>query len=98
VNLKALKAGIDLGKLFKLYIYILILLIYILDEVSNSSQQTIQVAFSNKRARNTSNTPPPKFEIIRFKKLLLNFIISNNISFRAITTQSFKMLMLYLNK
>ena len=38
------------------------------------------------------------FNIKRFKKLLLNFIISNNISFRAVTSKSFKELLLYLSK
>ena len=37
------------------------------------------------------------FTIEYFKRLLLNFIISNNISFRAITTLSFKKLLDYLN-
>ena len=37
------------------------------------------------------------FTIEHFKRLLLNFIISNNISFRAITTLSFKKLLDYLN-
>jgi hypothetical protein len=37
------------------------------------------------------------FTINHFKRLLLNFIISNNISFRAITTPSFKKLLAYLN-
>ena len=38
------------------------------------------------------------FTITHFKKLLLNFIINNNISFRAITILSFKKLLSYLNK
>jgi hypothetical protein len=37
------------------------------------------------------------FTIEHFKRLLLNFIISNNISFRVITTLSFKKLLDYLN-
>ena len=37
------------------------------------------------------------FTITYFKRLLLNFIINNNISFRAITTLSFKKLIKYLN-
>jgi hypothetical protein len=32
------------------------------------------------------------FTIVHFKRLLLDFIINNNISFRAITTLSFKKL------
>jgi hypothetical protein len=37
------------------------------------------------------------FTIEYFKRLLLNFIISNNISFRVIITLSFKKLLDYLN-
>ena len=37
------------------------------------------------------------FTTEHFKRLLLNFIISNNISFRAIITLSFKKLLNYLN-
>ena len=37
------------------------------------------------------------FTINYFKRLLLSFIINNNISFRAVTTPSFKSLLNYLN-
>jgi hypothetical protein len=37
------------------------------------------------------------FTIKHFKRLLLNFIISNNISFKVIITLSFKKLLDYLN-
>ena len=37
------------------------------------------------------------FTIVHFKRLLLDFIVNNNISFRAITTPSFKKLLQYLN-
>jgi hypothetical protein len=37
------------------------------------------------------------FTITHFKSLLLDFIVNNNISFRAITTPSFKKLLNYLN-
>ena len=37
------------------------------------------------------------FIIEHFKRLLLNFIISNNISFKTIITSSFKKLLNYLN-
>jgi hypothetical protein len=37
------------------------------------------------------------FTTEHFRRLLLNFIISNNISFRVITTSSFKKLLDYLN-
>ena len=33
------------------------------------------------------------FTIVHFKRLLLDFIVNNNISFRAITTPSFKKLL-----
>ena len=38
------------------------------------------------------------FDEVEYKRLLLNFIVSNNISFRAITTPSFKELTEYLNE
>ena len=44
-----------------------------------------------------SNKKEEPFTIEFFKRLLLNFIIFNNISFRAITTPSFKKLLNYLN-
>jgi hypothetical protein len=37
------------------------------------------------------------FKVEHFKRLLLHFIITNNISFRVITTDSFKKLCSYLN-
>jgi hypothetical protein len=37
------------------------------------------------------------FTIVHFKRLLLDFIVNNNISFRVITTPSFKKLLQYLN-
>ena len=37
------------------------------------------------------------FTIVHFKRLLLDFIVNNNISFRAITTPSFKKFIKYLN-
>jgi hypothetical protein len=36
------------------------------------------------------------FTIVHFKRLLLDFIVNNNISFRAITTPSFIKLLKYL--
>jgi hypothetical protein len=36
------------------------------------------------------------FTIIHFKRLLLDFIVNNNISFRAVTTPSFINLLKYL--
>jgi hypothetical protein len=37
------------------------------------------------------------FTITHFKRLLLDFIVNNNISFRAVTTLSFRKLLNYLN-
>ena len=37
------------------------------------------------------------FTIVHFKRLLLDFIVNNNISFRAVTTLSFRKLLTYLN-
>jgi hypothetical protein len=37
------------------------------------------------------------FIIVYFKRLLLDFIINNNIFFRTVTTLSFKKLLKYLN-
>jgi hypothetical protein len=42
------------------------------------------------------NKPDEGFNIIHFKRLLLNFIIYNNISFKVIITLSFKKLLNYL--
>ena len=44
-----------------------------------------------------SNKKGEPFTTDLFKRLLLNFIISNNISFRVIITLSFKKLLNYLN-
>ena len=46
------------------------------------------------------NRQPEKeesFNINHFKRLLLDFIVNNNISFKAITTPSFKKFIKYLN-
>ena len=37
------------------------------------------------------------FTIVHFNRLLLDFIVNNNISFRAVTTPSFRKLLNYLN-
>ena len=44
-----------------------------------------------------SNKKEEAFTTKFFRRLLLNFIISNNISFRVIITPSFKKLLNYLN-
>jgi hypothetical protein len=42
------------------------------------------------------NKPDQGSNIVHFKRLLLNFIINNNISFKVVTTPSFKKLLNYL--
>jgi hypothetical protein len=73
----------------------LYLLIYLIGESEASSQvsQTTISSLFNKQ----SGQREESFTINHFKGLLLNFIINNNISFRAITTPSFKKLISYLN-
>ena len=71
------------------------LLIYLISEneaSSQLSQPTINTLFNKQ-----SGLKEESFTINHFKRLLLNFIINNNISFRAITTLSFKKLISYLN-
>ena len=71
------------------------LLIYLIGESEASSQvsQTTISSLFNKQ----SGQREESFTINHFKGLLLNFIINNNISFRAITIPSFKKLISYLN-
>ena len=45
-----------------------------------------------------TKTPKDKFEELIFNKLLLDFIIKNNISFKAVSSRSFRALLEYLNK
>jgi hypothetical protein len=71
------------------------LLIYLIGESeasSQPSQSTINSLFNKQ-----SGQKEESFTTNYFKKLLLNFIINNNISFRAITTPSFIKLISYLN-
>ena len=71
------------------------LLIYLIGESeasSQPSQPTINSLFNKQ-----SGPKEESFTINHFKRLLLNFIINNNISFQAITTLSFKKLISYLN-
>ena len=58
-----------------------------------SNQSTITQLFKDQSSNIKEN-----FTINHFKRLLLDFIISNNISFKAITSLSFKKLLLYLNR
>ncbi|CZT03738.1 uncharacterized protein RAG0_10404 [Rhynchosporium agropyri] len=62
-----------------------------------SKSSTILDAFARQRVSKRRETERDQFDINRFKNLLLNFIISNNISFRAISSISFKELAFYLN-
>jgi inorganic pyrophosphatase/exopolyphosphatase len=61
------------------------------------SQSSIVDSFSQLRA-NKRPRSLEEFDNNKFKKLLLNFIISNNLSFRSVTTESFKKLVYFLNK
>ena len=74
----------------------LILLIYLIGKSKASSQvsqSTITSLFNRQLGQRDKS-----FTISYFKRLLLSFIINNNISFRAITILSFKKLLSYLNK
>ncbi|KAH6708805.1 hypothetical protein BKA61DRAFT_579809 [Leptodontidium sp. MPI-SDFR-AT-0119] len=63
-----------------------------------SNNTTITDVFARQRASKRPISPDnEKFNLIKFKKLLLNFIILNNISFRAVSSKSFKELLLYLS-
>jgi hypothetical protein len=73
----------------------LYLLIYLIGESEGSSQvsqSTIDKLFNKKSGQREES-----FTINHFKRLLLSFIINNNISFRAVNTPSFKSLLKYLN-
>ena len=90
--------------LFKYFINIYILIIIIDDSSATESSQasttsTITDIFAKQRAAKRPKTSEKEvFNIIKFKKLLLNFIIFNNLSFRSVTSQSFKELLFYLSK
>ena len=81
---------------------LLLIIIIIIDtsdaESSQGSSTTIIDAFSRQRANKRKEPEKELFNINKFKNLILNFIISNNISFRAISSISFKELAFYLNK
>ena len=47
--------------------------------------------------KGSSNTDLEFFTITYFKRLLLDFIVNNNISFYIVTTLSFRKLLNYLN-
>ena len=69
-------------------IYLYLLIFIALTSEASSSQIIIRESF-NKSGNKLNNVKL----IIYFKRLLLNFIINNNISFRAITTLSFAKLL-----
>jgi len=74
------------SNLMQIYLYLLIFIAP--TSKASSSQITIRESF------NKSGNKPNNVElIIHFKRLLLNFIINNNISFRAIITLSFAKLL-----
>ena len=54
----------------------------------DSSQISIIDSFNKSTSNKDEN-----FTIVHFKRLLLDFIVNNNISFKAITTLSFKKLL-----
>ncbi len=71
------------------------------DQASTSTSQisTITDIFARQRASKRPKSPEREsFNIEKFKLLVLNFLISNNISFRAATSRSFKELLVYLYK
>ncbi|XMA13715.1 hypothetical protein WAI453_006506 [Rhynchosporium graminicola] len=68
---------------------------------SSSTQATITQAFSFSSLRGTKRPASPikePFNQKKYKLLLMRFIIENNLSFRSITSTSFRELTLYLNK
>ena len=74
------------SNLMQIYLYLLIFIA--LTSEAFSSQITIRESFNK-----SSNKPNNIKLVIHFKRLLLNFIINNNISFRAITILSFAKLL-----
>jgi hypothetical protein len=74
------------------------------DEITGSSQASISTStitdiFARQRASKRPKSPEKEeFNINKFKRLLLNFIILNNLSFRSVTSKSFKELLVYLYK
>jgi hypothetical protein len=64
-------------------------------DIEESSQTSTINDFFNK-SRSLKRPKSPVFDVVQFKSLLLNFAIANNISFRAVTSISFKKLLDYL--
>jgi len=48
------------------------------------------------RQRGLKRPKSPEFEAKELKKLILNFVISNNLSFRTVDSKSFKDMLEYL--
>jgi hypothetical protein len=72
-----------------------------MDQASTSNSQASNIAyiFARQRASKRPKTPEKeKFNIDKFKRLLLNYLISNNLSFKSISSKTFKSLLLYLNE
>ncbi|CZT08587.1 uncharacterized protein RCO7_08132 [Rhynchosporium graminicola] len=69
------------------------------DSRSSSSQATITQAFRSLRGTKRPASPIKEpFSSKKYKSLLIRFIIENNLSFRSISSTSFKELTLYLKK
>ncbi|KAH9204119.1 hypothetical protein DL95DRAFT_451759 [Leptodontidium sp. 2 PMI_412] len=83
INLEAIKNKIDPKTIIP-------------DPTQGSSQLSLEQSFaSNSQSQEFIETI---FQVVHFKRLLLNFLVSNNISFRAVTSTSFRKLMAYLHK
>jgi hypothetical protein len=94
INLKLIDIDENNNKYFILIILIIINKIISGNKVSFSqARQQIIISVFNKHTGHREKS----FTVNYFKRLLLNFIINNNISFRAVTTPSFKQLLEYLN-
>ena len=69
------------------------LLTFYLDLIHKDSSQ---ISITDSFNKSTSNKDE-NFTIVHFKRLLLDFTINNNISFRVVITLSFKKLLTFLN-
>ena len=65
------------------------------DSEATSSQTSTIADFFNKQ-RSLKRPKSLEFNIKEFKKLILNFVISNNLSFRTIDSKSFRDILEYL--
>jgi hypothetical protein len=75
---------------------------YILESQLSESSQSQTGSQSNIQdfllATRAKKRPQDIFEIEKFKELVLNFILSNNLSFRTVSSQSYKTLLNYLRE